>query len=65
MNTYVRPQDSISSSKNSSDFEIIHFEINRQKVNKLVSKLMVGFENNSLNMSVPKLTKSNYDNWNI
>jgi Domain of unknown function (DUF4219) len=26
---------------------------------------MVGFGNSSLNISVPKLTKSNYDNWSI
>jgi Domain of unknown function (DUF4219) len=26
---------------------------------------MVGLRNNSLNMSVPKLTKLNYDNWSI
>jgi gag-polypeptide of LTR copia-type/Domain of unknown function (DUF4219) len=31
----------------------------------LVSELMAGFENSSLNMSVPKLMKSNYDNWSI
>jgi hypothetical protein len=47
------------------DFEIIYFGIIRQKVNKLVSELMDGLRNSSLNMSVPKLTKSNYDNWSI
>jgi Domain of unknown function (DUF4219) len=26
---------------------------------------MFDFENSSLNMSVPKLTKSNYNNWSI
>jgi Domain of unknown function (DUF4219) len=26
---------------------------------------MVGFKNNLLRMMVPKLTKSNYDNWSI
>jgi hypothetical protein len=31
----------------------------------LVSELMAGFGNNSLNMTVPKLTKLNYDNWSI
>jgi Domain of unknown function (DUF4219) len=31
----------------------------------LVSELMVGLRNSSLNMSVPKLIKSNYDNWSI
>jgi Domain of unknown function (DUF4219) len=35
------------------------------KNNKLVSELMTDFENSSLNMSVSKLTKSNYDNWSI
>jgi Domain of unknown function (DUF4219) len=31
----------------------------------LVSKLMVGLRNSSLNMLVSMLTKSNYDNWSI
>jgi hypothetical protein len=41
---------------------IIHLGI-KFKNNKLVSELMVGFENSSLgHMTVPKLMKSNYDN---
>jgi Domain of unknown function (DUF4219) len=31
----------------------------------LVSEHMAGFGNSSLNMSVSKLTKSNYNNWSI
>jgi hypothetical protein len=56
----------VTSSPNSLGriLRIIHYRIIRQ-LNKLISELMTRFENNSLGMTVPKLTKSNYDTWSI